>query len=134
MREYRCFSRHLATGLLCASLSGVPLLAQAQSGRPVFEQEQAHCTASGLQGEALQACLRDAGAAQQERNQGRANPTADEARLQSNALKRCDRLPADRQQECRDMMSGQQAGGTLSIQGSVQGGGVLRELSIPVAR
>ena len=126
----RCWSLALP---VYGGLMAMPGLALAQSSSVAGSQDEVACVASGRQGDALQACLRDARAVHQERRQGRSNGADDDAQLRRNAVKRCERLPVDRQQECRDMMRGHQAGGSLSVQGDVQGGGILREFSIPVA-
>lgn len=125
--------RLLAGLAMCAGLALSPWAA-AQTGASQYHQDRAACQGNGLTGEALRDCLRDVGAARQDRNKSRAAAEPSEAQLRENALRRCDRLPQDRQQECRDMMLGRQSAGTLSTQGSVQGGGVLREFSVPVAR
>lgn len=68
-------------------------------------------------------CLREAGAALQEARRG-ALAGANERELAQNRLARCKALPAADQEDCVRRMSGE---GTTS--GSVEQGGILRELS-----
>ena len=119
---------------LCVGLAAMPTLSSAQSSQSLHQQERAACQASGQQGESLQACLRDADAAQQERLRQQRDPLQSTDERQGNTLNRCARLPADQQAECRAMMQRQPADGSVRTQGSVQGGGVLREMTIPQTR
>jgi hypothetical protein len=90
-----------------------------------YNEDVARCK-SGASGEDQAACMREAGASLVERHRnGLTNPT----NAQQNATARCNALPADQRQDCMTQMSGQ---GETSVQGSVTGGGVLRETVIPV--
>jgi hypothetical protein len=90
-----------------------------------YREDVARCK-SGASGQDQAACLREAGASLVERRRnGLTNPTD----AQSNATARCNSLPAAQRQDCMIQMSGQ---GNTSVQGSVTGGGVLRETVIPV--
>ena len=91
-----------------------------------YLKDRAACE-SGQTGQDLQTCLREAGAVRNEAP--RPQPPSDPATLERNATQRCASLPPDRQAECRQLMLSGQAR-TL---GSVPAGGVLREITVPVA-
>lgn len=104
----------------------VPLVAHAAAGDAAAQQrhrsESAAC-ASKADAETRRTCLKEAGAAQDEAGRdGLRTPQAD---LSRNAKLRCDALPGDQKASCLARMSG--AGVTS---GSVEGGGVLRELRV----
>lgn len=88
-----------------------------------YQAERAACERLGP-AEDRRACLRDAGAALQEARRGGLG-AADAATLQHNARLRCAPLPADQRSACLARMDGE---GTIS--GSVQAGGLYRELVI----
>ncbi|MDQ2778105.1 MAG: hypothetical protein M3Y32_00945 [Pseudomonadota bacterium] len=86
-----------------------------------YKTETAAC-ASKPDAESRKTCLKEAGAAKAEAGQGRlATPGAD---LAANAKARCDALPGDQRTTCLERMG---SAGVTS--GSVEGGGVLRELT-----
>lgn len=87
-----------------------------------YDREVARCN-SGTSGQDKATCLREAGAARQESGRGRLNEPA----YETNATRRCDSLPAGQRQDCVTQMNA-----PTSTQGSVQGGGVMRETVIPV--
>lgn len=87
-----------------------------------YDREVARCN-SGTSGQDKANCLREAGAARQESGRGRLNEPA----YETNATRRCDSLPAGQRQDCVTQMNA-----PTSTQGSVQGGGVMRETVIPV--
>lgn len=91
-----------------------------------YEQDRAACLRSDSQHERT-SCLREA-AAVRAQNKNRKPTTSDtpESRMQ-NALKRCTELPPESKATCERMVRGE---GTVS--GSVEGGGVIRELVTPV--
>jgi len=70
---------------------------------------------------------REAQAARQEARQGRLGNDVDQAQLDRNRYARCERLSAEDRSYCVRRMNGE---GTVS--GSVEGGGILRELWVPV--
>lgn len=86
------------------------------------ERELANCRA-GLRGQNLADCLRDANAAYEQARHGGLGDAPDAATLRRNAEQRCSMLPGDDRRDCLARMQGQ---GTVS--GSVDGGGILREL------
>ena len=103
------------------------ILAQAaEPARPgelgkIYQQERAVC--QGVEDKA--ACIREAGAALQEARGGKladANTS-----FESNRIARCSYLKGDDKEYCVRRMNGE---GTTS--GSVQGGGILRELTVTV--
>lgn len=99
-----------------------PSSASAQSG---YQQDRAACLDSSSQHD-RGSCLREAGAVRAESTRGRtARETADDRAR--NALQRCSKLPGEMRDLCERRVQGE---GTVS--GSVAGGGVLRELVIPV--
>ena len=69
-------------------------------------------------------CMREAGAAKQESQRGNLRDSGD---YQANASKRCAALPAAEKADCE-----RRANGEGSVNGSVAGGGVVRELVTPV--
>jgi hypothetical protein len=90
-----------------------------------YREDVARCK-SGASGQDEAACMREAGASLVERRRnGLSNPTD----AQRNAMARCDALPAAQRQDCMIQMSGQ---ANTTVQGSVAGGGILRETVIQV--
>jgi hypothetical protein len=69
-------------------------------------------------------CLREAGAAKQERQRGNLRDNGDYG---ANASKRCAALPEAERRDCERRM-----GGEGSASGSVDSGGIVRELVTPV--
>jgi hypothetical protein len=88
-----------------------------------YQEERAVCM-SGRSNQDRTTCLKEAGAALKEAKMGRFNGA--EAALDKNALIRCDALPAADRDACQRRMAGE---GTTS--GSVQEGGVAREIIVP---
>ncbi len=90
-----------------------------------YQAERAACMNASAQQDRAN-CLRDAAAAYQEIRNGRMNQ-ADGKALGSNRSLRCDPLPAADRQDCLRRMQGEG-----SVSGSVEGGGLYRELVSPV--
>ncbi|MEO5732183.1 MAG: hypothetical protein ABIN96_00320 [Rubrivivax sp.] len=117
------FHRLLVSAALAAC---IPLTAHAAGADATAQQryktETAAC-ATKTNAEDRKTCMKEAGAAKEEaaRN-GLAKP---DATYGANARARCDALPGDQKTACLARMSG---AGTTS--GSVEGGGVLRELTV----
>lgn len=110
--------------LLLAASSGMAAqavtkadLAQAQAR---YQQERALCL-SGQSHQDRSTCLKEAGAALAAARRG--DLDGDPASYTDNQRQRCDRLSGDEQLDCMARMRGR---GTT--QGSVAGGGILREL------
>jgi hypothetical protein len=89
----------------------------------VYQQDRQFCL-SGQSGQSQETCLREAGAVRQQ-NAALQSQTSVE-QMAANALRRCDAFTGDERQSCVARMKGQ---GT--VQGSVAGGGILRELTEP---
>ncbi|WP_322998693.1 hypothetical protein [Castellaniella sp.] len=120
--------KSLRISLLAASLGGIALFApgaQAASPQTQYQQDVARCNSTP--GIDKQACLREAGAAEQAARQDKLTSPSMQAETQ-NRTQRCDSLPADQRQGCMQLMDN----GNTRTQGSVQSGGVLRETTITV--
>lgn len=91
----------------------------------VYQRDRAACL-DGTTGQDRATCLREAGAALQEARRGRLEDN--EAEFERNRLLRCDQQPAEDRAACIRRMNGE---GFTS--GSVKGGGIYRELTVPVA-
>jgi len=92
--------------------------------RKVYQYDRADCM-SGLAGQDKNTCLREAGAALNEAKSGKlADPDTD---FERNRLMRCSYLRDPDRTYCVRRMNGE---GTVS--GSVEGGGILRELVVTV--
>jgi len=96
-------------------------LAEAQAR---YKQDRAACL-SGQSYQDRASCLREAGTALQEAKRGRLGD--DQSAYEKNRLMRCDRLPAGNREDCLRQMHGE---GTVS--GSVESGGIFRELRTTV--
>jgi hypothetical protein len=70
-------------------------------------------------------CLREAGAVRAEALRGAAQGGESKEMLMRNALERCNRQPAEQQAICERMVRGEG-----STTGSVESGGMIRELTI----
>jgi hypothetical protein len=88
-----------------------------------YRDDVARCK-SGASGQDQATCMREAGASLVERRRNGLSTPADPQR---NASARCDALPAAQRQDCMIQMSGQ---ANTTVQGSVAGGGILRETVI----
>lgn len=121
-----------ARTLICSAfgalmLSSTVMAASAADSTSIeaqYKRDVANCN-SGKTNQAKQVCLQEAGAARVEAR--RNNLTSSSGGYQQNAMQRCQRLPASDKAACEAQMAGQ--GQTY---GSVQGGGVLREMTIQV--
>ena len=90
-----------------------------------YQQERAQCL-SGQSQQERASCLKEAGAANQEAHSGRLDNSQGNNFTQ-NATQRCNAQPASDREACVQRIVG--AG---SAQGSVNGGGILREVATPV--
>lgn len=125
----------LALGAAGLLLSGAA--AQALDPAAQYQQDRAFCNSSQSYQD-RETCLREAGAAYQQRGQiGGGADAAAYSVYEQNALARCEFLQGDDKQDCRARMQGKG-----DVRGSVTGGGVLRELvttipakpAVPAAR
>jgi len=108
---------------------GAPLAAQAQPTGSDARMQTERATCDGVQQDRA-ACLREAGAARQEaRRNGLTGdgPTGYEA----NAMARCSEQPAADRADCEARLHGGGPGRTTT-EGSVMGGGVIRETVTPL--
>ena len=113
----------LAMILAQAAQGAQPEARGAPGAGKVYLEERARCEGGAV--EDKKACLREAGAALQEAKVGKladANSSFD-----SNRVARCGYLKGDDKDYCVRRMNGE---GTTS--GSVEGGGILRELTVTV--
>lgn len=116
---------------LIAAVAGMlPLAAQAQtpsmSEMQARYQEDLQRCATLTDPESKRTCQREAGAALQEARRDRL--VTNNANTAANASARCERLPGAQRADCERLMSDSSA----VQQGSISGGGVLRELTITV--
>lgn len=92
--------------------------------RATYEKDRAACM-NGQTNQDRATCLREAAAARQESGRGRLDDG--QAEFERNRLLRCDRQPLEDRADCIRRMNGE---GTTS--GSVESGGIYRELVTPV--
>lgn len=114
----------LAIGGISAS-SGAA--AQTPGSTTELQRERAMC--DGVKQDRA-ACLREAGAAQQEARRNGLT-SASSTRYEDNALARCQLQPISDRAACEARVTGSGAGRT-SVDGSVAGGGLIRETVTPI--
>lgn len=107
--------------LLVAGMAAAANLSEAQAR---YQQDRAACI-SGQTHQDRATCLREAGAALQAAKRGRSSES--QSPYEQNRLIRCDRLPAGDREDCLRRMRGEG-----SVSGSVESGGVYRELRTTV--
>jgi len=90
-----------------------------------YEQDVKRCNA-GQTAEDRATCLKEAGAAREAARQHKLDDKRDD-HYARNALQRCNELPASQRSACVAEMQS-----PTRVEGSVSGGGVLRETVIPV--
>lgn len=113
-----------AGALTCATATlaaGRPAQSEAQRA---YERDRAACL-SGQTHQDRATCLREAGAALQEARRGGLDDQ--DAQFERNRLLRCEKQPPEDREYCIRRMKGE---GVTS--GSVEGGGIYRELVVPV--
>jgi hypothetical protein len=113
-----------AGALLGATTAGAAGSGKLSEAQATYQQDRAACV-SGRTGQDRTTCLKEAGAALQEARRGGLDDRR--AEFERNRLLRCDNQPPQDRQDCVRRMNGE---GTTS--GSVEGGGILRELVTPV--
>ena len=107
---------------LAASYAFAASKADTSEARTRYQEERARCMQSAAEDQ--KACLREAGAAlQAERHRQLEGDDATQAQYEKNRLARCAYLPESDRPDCERRMRGE---GTVS--GSVEGGGIYREL------
>jgi len=115
---------------LCAAVAllSATVVVAADRTRPseaqrTYQRDRAACM-SGQTGQDRATCLREASAALQEAKRGNLNDG--QAEFERNRLLRCEKQPPQDRQDCVRRMSSE-----ARTSGSVEGGGVLRELTTP---
>lgn len=113
---------------LAACMAGALAGAQANAAtatdaQKAYTAERKACMAKS--GEDRATCLREAGAALAEARRGRL--TDDPSQYEKNRLARCDKQPAEDRPDCLRRMNGEGV-----VKGSVEEGGIYRELRRPV--
>lgn len=105
-------------GLAAAS---APASAQSARGGSTYQQELSVC---GHNQQDRAACIREAGAARQEAARGGLTSAPD---YRANALARCNLQPPAERAACEARVLGDTGNINASVDGSVMGGGVIRE-------
>lgn len=124
-------SRTLYGMLAAAACLAVTLPAAAQSAPSAADAQAQYrldverCNA-GQTSQDKATCLREAGAALEEARRHRL--MRNDSSYTANQSARCESLPAGQREDCRLQMSGQ----NTRVQGSVDGGGILRETTITI--
>lgn len=103
---------------------GVQFAAHADSIDARYRSERAVCM-SGQSNQDRTTCLKEASAARAEAKRNRLDSGS--AQLQQNGRARCAALPAEDRTDCEKRMSGEG-----SVSGSVNAGGLLRELKTEI--
>ena len=123
------FRQSCAAALLAAgSLAALPgAFAAGPTGGNTYQSERAMC---GHINQDKAACVREAGAAAQAARQGGLTSASD-ATYRQNALARCQLQPPEERTACEQRITG---AGQTTIDGSVLGGGAIRETvtTVPV--
>lgn len=99
---------------------------KASDTQATYQRDRAACM-RGASNQDRATCLKEAGAALQEAKRGALDTNTEQAQFEANRLRRCDNQPAGDREDCIRRMNGE---GTTS--GSVQSGGIYRELVTPV--
>ena len=122
--------RFIQVAALCAAGSLLVLSTAMAAGRgsqseaqATYNSDRAACM-RGNTGQDRETCLKEAGAALGEARRGNLNDG--QADYERNRLSRCDQQPVEDRADCVRRMNGE---GTTT--GSVQGGGIYRELVTP---
>ncbi|MBC7435152.1 MAG: hypothetical protein H7332_03685 [Bdellovibrionales bacterium] len=117
----------LAAPLAQATTSGKTSKASTSAIEQSYQREVATCK-SGKSQQDRATCMREAGAARAEARKGNlTNPGSND--LARNATARCNAQPAADRDDCMKRITG---AGDTQTQGSVMGGGVIRETVTPV--
>lgn len=114
----------VAGALLCAGQAGAADRGTPSAAQAAYRQDSAACR-EGKSNQERATCLKEAGAALKEARSGGLDD--DPATFAINRLRRCDAQPPGDREDCVRRMNGE---GTTS--GSVQGGGIYREIVTPV--
>jgi len=121
------FAPRAAALLAVALLAAATAMAQTAPPGSAARAQQERATCDGVQQDKA-ACLREAGAARQEAGAGGLTASSPGG-YDANAMARCQLQPAADQAACEARVRG---GAGASTEGSVMGGGVIRETVTPV--
>lgn len=124
--------RAALAGIWCVVAAAAQAAAAPDDAQARYQREVAACNA-GRTGEDKATCLKEAGAVLEEaRRAGRTGAASDDKppAYKQNALARCAALPAADREDCRARIER-----PTTVEGSVAGGGVLRETvqTVPAA-
>jgi len=129
-------TRHLLAACALGATLMVPAAHAASNGMTKadinarYELDVQRCN-TGQTNQDKATCLQEAGAARDEASRNRL--TSSNQAYDQNQTKRCDTLPTGEREDCLLQMSGQNtATQSTSTQGSIGGGGVLRETTITI--
>jgi hypothetical protein len=117
----------IALAAYCSVGAATASGANLSEAQRAYESERAVCL-SGQSNQDRATCLKEAGAALQEAKRANLGTTGD-ARLAQNRTQRCEAVPSRDRDDCV-----RRANGEGVVSGSVQQGGILRELSNPGIR
>ncbi len=122
---HRLASRAAAFALLVASLVPWAYAADgAKAPASTLDEDRRNCEL-GKTAQDKATCLREAGAAAQERRRG---GLVNDGSTKANALERCQELPADQRADCVARIKGpEKPSQTVTTSGSVAGGGTITE-------
>jgi len=109
--------------LLTATVAAAADRGKQSEAQATYQRDRAACV-SGQTGQDRATCLQEASAALQESRRGNLNDGQSD--FERNRLLRCERQPPEDRQDCVRRMSSE-----ARTSGSVEGGGVLRELTTP---
>jgi hypothetical protein len=126
LRNLASLAGLIAVGV-AAGFAGPPANAAdgaATAAKSTYQKERTDCD-TGRTAEDRATCLKEAGAAQEERKRNRLDNNGS---LRQNAIERCNALPAKDKTDCLARIEGpSQPNQKTTTSGSVAGGGVLRE-------
>jgi len=114
----------VAAGATCAAVPAHAAEAAAATAKPTYTKERADCEA-GRTAEDRATCLKEAGAAEQERKR---NQLDNAGSARQNAIERCNLVASKDKADCLARIEGpSKSNQTTTTSGSVAGGGVVRE-------
>ena len=112
-----------AGALLAATVATAADRGKLSEAQATYQRDRAACM-SGKTSQDRTTCLQEASAALQESKRGNLNDGQSD--FERNRLLRCEKQPPEDRQDCVRRMSSE-----ARVSGSVEGGGVMRELTTP---
>lgn len=100
--------------------------AASSDARADYEAMRAACMSGQTTHQDQANCLREAGAALEEARRNRLTRGTTSSDFEANAMRRCERVPAHRRDECMALRDSS----AVTVQGSVEGGGILRQRTL----